>query len=426
MNKERQGENTGDGNNKKQKKKLKEKEAKLSSGEKDAQLSSGEKEAKSSLEKELMKKPEPKAKGKTKEEIDEEKKVAKQKMQELQKRSKLLDKTRMFMSRQQVMDLLPELCNEQDYKFRNTEVRNILLVGRSRSGKTTVIRTLRGVENAIKPLTIFSDTKSVNFRSFSLQGRQNTLDYTFNIIDTPGLFEVKRTGQKARTDEEILDMIADCLKNEITKIHAIILFCSLTAGVDNTDVIAMKKLIECFGTETNMAICVTRSENMSSEDREKISNELEEHKDMGDLITQVNNNIFFMGAVDPEKITDQETLKKYVEKVISDRAILLEFFFLCKHDTRIDELKFVTDKRGEVKKKIQERQKLVTGLLNRNLEDEQTILLAKNCLIEVQNLKHIVSLFDAECLELYAKLAKDVDELSLKLDGKENKKRKLI
>jgi len=117
----------------------------------------------------------------------------------------------MFIPRQQVMDLLPELCNEQDYKFRVTEVRNILLVGRSRSGKTTVIRTLRGVENAIKPLTIFSDTKTVNFRNFSLQG-ENTLDYTFNIVDTPGLFEVKRTGQKARTDEEILDMIADCLK----------------------------------------------------------------------------------------------------------------------------------------------------------------------------------------------------------------------
>jgi len=178
----------------------------------------------------------------------------------------------------------------------------------------------------------------------------------------------------------------------------------------------MKKLIECFGTETNMAICVTRSENMSSEDREKISNELEEHKDMGDLITQVNNNIFFMGAVDPEKITDQETLKKYVEKVVQDRAIFLEFLFLCKFDTKIDELKFVTDKRSEVKKKIQERHKLITGLLNRNLEEEQTFLLAQNYVIEAQSLKHIVSLFDAECLELYAKLSKDVDELSQKLD----------
>jgi len=217
-------------------------------------------------------------------------------------------------------------------------------------------------------------------------------------------------------------MIADCLKNEITKIHAIILFCSLTAGVDNTDVIAMKKLIECFGTETNMAICVTRSENMNSDDREKISKELEEHQDMGELLTKVNNNIFFMGAVDPEKITDQETLKKYVEKVTNDRAILLEFLFLCKFDTKIEELKFVTDKRGEVKKKIQERHKLVTGLLNRNFDDEQTLLLAQNCVIEVQSLKPLVSLFDAECLDLYAKLSKDMDDLSLKLDNvKENK-----
>jgi len=111
-----------------------------------------------------------------------------------------------------------------------------------------------------------------------------------------------------------------------------------------------------------------------------------------------------------------------------DRANFLEFLFLCNNNTRIEELKFVFDKRAEVKRKIQDRQKLVTSLLHRNLEnDEQAVLLAKTCGSEVQDLRHIVSLFDAECLELYAKLSKDMDDLWGKLDtlkGKDDQKEK--
>jgi len=179
---------------------------------------------------------------------EESTKVRKQKMAELRLRVKNKSREQIFMDKTKVLEALPKLCEKQDFRFRSTEVRNILLVGRSRSGKSTVIRTLKTVENVVKPLTIFSETKSVNFKNFSLRG-EDQLDYTFNIIDTPGLFEVKRKGEKARTDAEILDMISDCLKNEITRLHVIILFCSLTAGVDRTDVIAMKRLIETFGIE---------------------------------------------------------------------------------------------------------------------------------------------------------------------------------
>jgi len=285
----------------------------------------------------------------------EDEKLAKQREQKMAAlRRKTLNPIQMqpiFMERQKVMDALPNLCAKQDYELRKTEVRNVLFVGKSRSGKSTVIRTLRGVENSIDALTLFSETKEVQFRNFALQSKDpHEKDYTFNIIDTPGLFEVKRAGQKARTDEEILNMISDCLKNEITRLHLIILFCSITAGVDNSDVLAMKKLIETFGVDTNMAICITRSENSSPADRGKILGELEQHAEVGDLIQQVKKNVFFMGAVDPERASEH-TLQKMVDRVVEDRANLLQFIFYCDNDTKIEELKFVDDKRIEIKKK---------------------------------------------------------------------------
>jgi len=262
-------------------------------------------------------------------------------MREQKMRSRQGDgqKQTMLLPKQEVMQLLPKLCSKQDFKFRPTETRNVLFLGKSRSGKTTVIRTLEGVENAIKPLSIFSDTENVHFRSFSLQG-QNDLDYTFNIIDTPGLFQVKRAEQKARTNKELLDMISECLKNEITKLHAIVFFCSLTVGLCNTDVIAMKKLIDTFGVGTNMAIVVTGAESTSTDHRDKIVKELEEHVEMGALLQKVNHNIFFMGAVDPERIINEEALQSTVDRVLVDRSSFLKFIFLCSNATRIEDFKF--------------------------------------------------------------------------------------
>jgi len=347
---------------------------------------------------------------------EKQKKIKQDKFAEIRKRARgNRNEEKIFMDKSKVLEMLPALCGKQDFRFRETEVRNILFVGRTRSGKSTVVRTMTGVQNVVRPLSIFSGTKHVHFRNFALKGKSG-LDYTLNVIDTPGLFEVKKVGEAARSDEEILNMIAECLKNEITRLHGIILFCSLTAGVNDTDVIAMKKLIQTFGVDTNMAICVTRSENTTQVQRETIVTELEQHGEIGELLKQVNSNIFFMGAVDPDRVTDDSTLEKIVAQVIEDRANFLEFIFLCQNDTKIEDLKFVKDKRVEIKRKIRSRQNVLGKLMLRNNTDEEEIQYQINaCRSEVQNLRILVSLFDSECLELYAKLCRDMDDLLIKL-----------
>jgi len=116
-----------------------------------------------------------------------------------------------FLSIDKVMSSLTEFAKDQDFAFRRTEVRHVLMVGKTRSGKTTAVNTLKGVENIAKPMTLFSETTNVHFRSFALQSKEHQ-DFTISIIDTPGLFELKKQGDIARSDEEILSMIADCLK----------------------------------------------------------------------------------------------------------------------------------------------------------------------------------------------------------------------
>jgi len=119
-----------------------------------------------------------------------------------------------------------------------------------------------------------------------------------------------------------------------------------------------------------------------------------------------------MGAVDPERASEH-TLQKMVDRVVEDRANLLQFIFYCDNDTKIEELKFVDDKRIEIKKKIQSVQKVATALLeNKAADDSQRK--ANSCYIEAQNLRHLVALFDTQCLSEYAELSKSMDDLAQK------------
>jgi len=224
------------------------------------------------------------------------------------------------------------------------------MVGKTRSGKSTAISTLKTVENLALPLDLFSNSAGVQFQSFSLK-ENGLVDYTFNIIDTPGLFEVVQEGKTARSNDKILEMVSECLKNEITKIHAIVLFCSISEGLNLFDVEALKTLINCFGQDTNMIIVITRAENLNKVERNGYIEKLKQHSDLKEIIKIVRNRIVFMGAVDPKNMTSELVLKEHAERIKEDRKILLKFLFACKRFKTIDKLQFVRKNKKTLLKK---------------------------------------------------------------------------
>merc|ERR1712137_960401 len=122
----------------------------------------------------------------------------------------------------------------------NSEHRNVLMVGRTRSGKSTTLEVLKDPCYTPPNDTIFSETVDSKCWSFALKRRSQdgrTVDYSLNLIDTPGLFEVKggQSGEE-RTNEVIKNTISQCLENEITHIHAIIMFVTFEAGINQEDV----------------------------------------------------------------------------------------------------------------------------------------------------------------------------------------------
>jgi len=145
--------------------------------------------------------------------------------------------------------------------LEETKTRNIIMLGRSGSGKTTAIGVLKDPCALPRPQSLFSDTVGARYQSFALDHKDMNIKYSVNIIDTPGVQEVKPIGQEARSDGAILDTIKYCLKNEITRVHTLLIFASFGGSISPADKDAFKIYLDMFyDKEVNIAFCITKSE----------------------------------------------------------------------------------------------------------------------------------------------------------------------
>jgi len=180
------------------------------------------------------------------------------------------------------------------------------------------------------------------FQSFSLDNTETQVKYTMNIIDTPGLKEVKEKGEIVRTDEAILNTINYCLKNEITKINVLLIFISFELGITNDDLEAFRSFLEKFGHESiKIGICVTRSEDKNLRWQENIKNQLSRHEYFGEVLKKPNISLCFIGCVDPQKtsiLSNVGDLRKLYVKVYQLRKKVLEIVFSAKEQVSLLEL----------------------------------------------------------------------------------------
>lgn len=229
-----------------------------------------------------------------------------------------------------------QVYHNNRYEFVKTEIRNCLLCGRTRSGKTTTMGVLMDPCYSPKSSSIFSETQNPTFHSFAINNRAATevQKFTIHIVDTPGLFEVKSKEHKdeKRTNEVLAETIAKCLENEITVIHCIILFLTFEAGVNRDDIDAMKLFLDMFGgSGVSVALCVTHADKHTDDWKEDIKKQLTQHEELSVLIDREKMPIVFMGCVntkDKHYREDTELLEDY-KSIYNMRESMLQLIFLA-------------------------------------------------------------------------------------------------
>ncbi|CAF1433565.1 unnamed protein product [Adineta steineri] len=169
--------------------------------------------------------------------------------------------------------------------------RNILLLGRAKSGKTT-----------LKNILVDPRYQSVGISLCSSTVKQMTFDDSYNI----GHLKLNIVNVPSKMIDETSDL------NEINKIcvefgtveYHLICFCvSINTGINEQDIELFKRLVEHFGNgkiRPNLCLVVTRSESKDEESRETILDELENDVHFNYVIKQLGRGVYFSGALNSQ------------------------------------------------------------------------------------------------------------------------------
>ncbi|CAF1548842.1 unnamed protein product [Adineta ricciae] len=137
-----------------------------------------------------------------------------------------------------MMDGIRPIINEQNtYPFKRCIHRNLLLLGRTRTGKSTISEVISDPACVAKDAKLFSETRKITLNRVAANHREQTC--YFNIIDSPGLYDNTIEQKEHLTNEKIRQYINECITKDVTDIHAFGFVFSANGGINSEDIKSM-------------------------------------------------------------------------------------------------------------------------------------------------------------------------------------------
>jgi GTP-binding protein EngB required for normal cell division len=219
------------------------------------------------------------------------------------------------------------------FTFHTTESRNVIFVGRTRTGKSMTIKTILDPEALTEEPNIFRGTENPEVTKTVVQSENFWYDLSF--IDTPGLFELSL--ERDRSNSEITGLILKCMKNEITRINVIFITFSIDQGLNVEDFKSIKHFKKLF-SGSKIILLVTRSEMKNEASKEFVIDQI--HK-MSTKFPELSSlPIMFMGSLNHFIINngDQKVVDNMRFNIHNMRKLLLDEIFNTNEDSSLTNL----------------------------------------------------------------------------------------
>lgn len=230
------------------------------------------------------------------------------------------------------MDIEP--CSE-DTKINGTEtVINIVMFGPSKTGKSTLINTIKNPEEGIKHVGFSDISKAcINICKIKVFNRQTGIHYLLNIIDTP---EIEAYLQMGNIDFRELNKKPFNIKF----INAICFTtkAGYTHSEDKDKIVQFIKYLPVEFSDISMLI-LTHCDKFARKKIDEFEKAIKDDQQTKQFYSFCKQGIFHMGALDLDDIESHENLEaeqrlranklKNIEKY---RKLLIEKFIECSNE----------------------------------------------------------------------------------------------
>ncbi len=266
-----------------------------------------------------------------------------------------------------VKEMLPEKYTKLGFGYyfvRESKRINVLLFGRSQTGKSSIITTIERPQVSISS-TGFSSTREPMMHMLVVEEATTKRVFQLNIIDTPGLGEVGESPQATRTDEKLIELAGACIKFHSTTLN-VIGFVSPAGKTHLLDITAFQKIMNFLDksfSEASMMI-LTHCDEYLPDKLASFENDIKKHDLSAPLYNFCKLGINRYGAINIDKIKaaaneDKNLLRAIIEENLHKnekmREALISTFISCA-DKKIPvgELKRMKDKMDKARNAIVE------------------------------------------------------------------------
>jgi GTPase SAR1 family protein len=219
-------------------------------------------------------------------------------------------------------------------EYGSCEERTIMLMGRTRTGKSTIAEVLATTLHKPKKLSIYSDTRESVIKSFFTTHTDTGKSYRFTIIDTPGFFDLTRDKSLHLQNKDITQQIKSFLESNIRHAHLIGIVFNLTNGINERDIETMIYIKQNFRRiENNTALVITNCEQMDETQRNRLISDFFQHRQVKKhkLKEFFRQGVLFMGCLRYESLETANESAIYLEynNVLDMRTAFIEKCIEC-------------------------------------------------------------------------------------------------
>ena len=208
-------------------------------------------------------------------------------------------------------------------------LRNIMVVGRTRTGKSTATQGLGDYTKVAPAGSIFAKTEEPEFKDIEI-----IPGTVVHIVDTPGLFEVRKINEahKQRSNDQLIELTQRVVQEKFQgkgfqNVGRVVFTCTTNSGLNTEDVETISIYDRLLMDGQEKILLITHTESSESSDLFRIKNQVFDDPRYGEMFKTIfGDNVFFIGALTEATARQpkEEVMGRMWDRIIPRKEELLK------------------------------------------------------------------------------------------------------